>query len=312
MFFKKLYKIGSIEVLSFCNQDNSFGIDIIPSIGAVVKSLKLNGRNIIDGPINTQEITENNAYKSTFLAPFPNRIKDGIYHFNGKKYQLPINEKPLNNALHGLIYKAPFHLVKEILGRDQMEITLNNEYDGKESGYPFPFTSQVKITIDLKQGFTCQLSFTNNSEASIPFGYGWHPYFQLNGKADSWELQFPVARQFKVDKQMIPVGESKESAQFASLTSLQGINLDDCFEIIQKGAIQKTILKNDDGSGITLWQETGDKKLNFLQIYIPPHRDSIAIEPQSSCIDAFNNGIGLFNIASNETIQSSFGIGFLI
>jgi len=38
----------------------------------------------------------------------------------------------------------------------------------------------------------------------------------------------------------------------------------------------------------------------YLQIYTPPHRDSIAIENLSSAPDAFNNRIGLIIAKPNE------------
>ena len=31
------------------------------------------------------------------------------------------------------------------------------------------------------------------------------------------------------------------------------------------------------------WQETGDKNYNFLQIFTPPHRKCMAIEPEKKC-----------------------------
>jgi aldose 1-epimerase len=37
------------------------------------------------------------------LIPWPNRLQDGSYEFNGRRYQLPLNEPEHHNAIHGLV-----------------------------------------------------------------------------------------------------------------------------------------------------------------------------------------------------------------
>jgi aldose 1-epimerase len=44
-----------------------------------------------------------------------------------------------------------------------------------------------------------------------------------------------------------------------------------------------------------------DKSYPYLQIYTPPHRNSIAIENLSAAPDVFNNGMGAKVLAPNET-----------
>ncbi|MGB0929923.1 MAG: hypothetical protein ACPGVB_04055, partial [Chitinophagales bacterium] len=51
-----------------------------------------------------------------------------------------------------------------------------------------------------------------------------------------------------------------------------------------------------------------DKVFPYFQIYIPPHRKSIAIEPMNCNIDAFNNGEGLTLLKVGQTWKGSFGV----
>ena len=37
------------------------------------------------------------------LIPWPNRLEDGNYEFNGRRHQLPLNEPEHRNAIHGLV-----------------------------------------------------------------------------------------------------------------------------------------------------------------------------------------------------------------
>lgn len=45
-----------------------------------------------------------------------------------------------------------------------------------------------------------------------------------------------------------------------------------------------------------------DKQYPYLQIYTPPHRNSIAIENLSAAPDAFNNKMGLITLQPGENI----------
>jgi aldose 1-epimerase len=41
----------------------------------------------------------------------------------------------------------------------------------------------------------------------------------------------------------------------------------------------------------------------YLQLYIPDHRETIAIENLGTAPDSFNNGMGLYNIKPGEEIS---------
>ena len=46
----------------------------------------------------------------------------------------------------------------------------------------------------------------------------------------------------------------------------------------------------------------------YVQLYAPPSRTSIAIEPMTGIPDAFNNGIGLKKLAPGEKFQASYDV----
>lgn len=56
------------------------------------------------------------------------------------------------------------------------------------------------------------------------------------------------------------------------------------------------------------WQEKGPNKYNYLQLYIPPDRNSIAIEPMTCNIDAFNNHNGLITLQPKESFDAKYGV----
>ena len=109
----------------------------------------------------------------------------------------------------------------------------------------------------------------------------------------------------------LATGEIVDVDDYTSKKSLSSVELDDCFAITGTGGIVTTALSDNAGTTLKLWQETGERKLNYLQIFTPPHRKSIAIEPQTCCIDAFNNKYGYFELKSRETISARFGVNLV-
>ena len=72
-----------------------------------------------------------------FLFPFANRIKDGLYSFNEIEYQLEINQKEENNALHGLVYNKPFKVINKEVSDNEASIKLEYEELNESKGFPY-------------------------------------------------------------------------------------------------------------------------------------------------------------------------------
>jgi aldose 1-epimerase len=68
------------------------------------------------------------------------------------------------------------------------------------------------------------------------------------------------------------------------------------------------LISNDQNIHLNIWQETGRNKYEYLVIYTPPDRKSIAIEPMTSNVNSFNNGESLIQLAPGKEYSSSFGI----
>nr|MCU0326080.1 hypothetical protein [Spirosomataceae bacterium] len=71
---------------------------IIPEIGAILAELVIDGCSIITCPVFDDDYLRGKP--SAFLFPFPNRLEDGKYTFEGHEYQMPITEPARQNAIH--------------------------------------------------------------------------------------------------------------------------------------------------------------------------------------------------------------------
>ena len=77
------------------------------------------------------------------LAPWPNRLGDGRYSFEGVEAQAPLNELPANNAIHGLVRWMPWRMV----GRAQNRVSMACELH-PSPGYPFA----LGLTVEYRLG----------------------------------------------------------------------------------------------------------------------------------------------------------------
>jgi len=169
---------------------------------------------------------------------------------------------------------------------------------------------KIVYSLDQSGGFVCKTEVTNIGSSPMPYGHGWHPYFKLGShKIDELMLQFPADKNYKVDKRNIPTGETVPYHKFNTLAPVGTTKLDDCFILSAEKSVAETIITDGSGNnGYRIWQENGKNNYNFLQIYTPPHRMSIAIEPMTCAPNAFNNKNGLIVIPPGNTISIDWGI----
>ncbi len=114
------------------------------------------------------------------LAPWPNRLRDGRYEWEGEELQLPIDEVESRSAIHGLVRWASWHAVEREEARVSLEHVLH-----PQPGYPF--TVRLRITYRLhERGLTVRSEAENAGARPCPFGAGHHPY--LLGPADEMSL----------------------------------------------------------------------------------------------------------------------------
>jgi len=148
----------------------------------------------------------------------------------------------------------------------------------------------------------------NKGKTSMPVGDGWHPYFATPGGIERWQMQLPTTRRLKTNSFLIPTGEEEIYTAFASLSAIQSEKLDHCFGPLV-GNFSETILYHpEEELKIVVWQKSGSGQYEWLNVYIPPERNCIALEPMSCAPDAFNNGMGDIHLAEGEYRIFTFGI----
>ena len=301
-----------IEKIKILDTITGAYVAILPEWGANINELVLWNENtlhsVVTGDISFESLngTSGNFYRGAKLSPFPNRVEHGKYSFQDHIHELDKNDGA--HALHGLIWNLPFRVIhEEASASDFAEIELMYDYISNYTGYPFTYSLSILYRLESTQLF-CYTTIHNTGNTVLPIGDGWHPYFSMNGKVDSLKLKLPACNQLEMD-QCIPTGEYVVADFLQNTFLLKDQILDHCFELaVAEGIVETELIAVDSDLKIVVWQEVGDKGYNFLQIYIPPDRMSIAIEPMTCAPDAFNNRKGLIELNPDEHVSFTFGI----
>lgn len=309
MYRHLIEPFGKFEKHTLISPDGGNTLVFVPEHGACVLDLTFEGTSVLDGYLTPAELDFNRWSKNVVLFPFPNRLQDGRFAWLDKIYQWPINDAHTGNALHGFGADKPM-LIKQLeLNAESAAVSCEYTYDGYEVAFPFPFRFIVQFILDQRNQLKVEMMVENNGQTAMPFGFGWHPYFRLADEIDKVEMQLPAVQLIGVDRRMIPNGRRYDYDEFEEMRPIGVTVLDNCFALPDNRVETSVYLQGDRGK-LRYWQETGPGKFNFLQIFTPPHRQSIALEPMSCNVDSFNNGEGLIILQPGQQAEASFGVKF--
>jgi len=275
---------------------NSF-IEIIPACGGILHSFSVwhNGAfmNVIDSYESKIDFDNNvtaKGFKSCKLSPFACRIKNGRYKFGDSTYTI---EKFFlgDNAIHGLLYDADFAVTYQYADDEHAGIAIEYKYRGADKGYPFYYDCVVTYHLKKNNELIVSTDVFNRDDCLIPIQDGWHPYFTFGGPIDELLLEFQSKEHLTFDAGMIPTGQITRYEEFGSLKKIGDTRFDDCFTL-NMAECQPLCVVRDPVQKIQV-EIRPDKSYPYIQLYTPPHRQSIAIENLSAPPDTFNNGINL-------------------
>lgn len=289
-----------MEIVHIKSPDKSAFFEIIPAYGGMLTQLNWDG-NVISLPFSNQFANNENPYHpSALLSPWVNRVRNGNFSFEGRNYQLPINEPKLGNAIHGLLARKPFEISQE-----NSQASLCYQYKAEEKAFPFPFEMRLTYSFTVDNVFKLRFIAKNTGAGNMPFACGWHPYFKLTeGNLDEWTIRFDSISKFHSDSQMIPLREENYDAS-------AGVNLgeevlDNVFRLRPQEKHITHLYNKQKKESLYIEQSTAN--FPFLVVFAPENENCVAIEPMSANTDAFNTGDGLRNLAPGETFDSTVKI----
>ncbi len=258
--------------------------------GAALQAVVVDGRDLVVGHPPGPQRT---GFRGALLLPWPNRLRDGRYVFDGVEHQAPLDEVERHNALHGLLAWTEF----AVLERTQSSARL---YATVPVQPAYPSRLGVEVLLELGQeGLQTTVRTLNAGDRPAPYGVSTHPYLSCGtGMVDDWTLHLSADQIVEVDDRLLPTGRllnaGKIGLDFCTPAPLRDVQLDHCFRSTGDGESSWAELRAPDGSGVRItapgawarwWQA-------FTSDTIPGalHRAAVALEPMSCPPDAFNSG----------------------
>lgn len=211
------------------------------------------------------------------MAPFANRIDGGRFEFDGRTIQLPINRPDDGLAIHGFSRDRKW----DVLAGNGSSLQLRDRYDG---GGSIPFAYSLVQTITLDQGgVELSLELTNLASATLPYGFGFHPWFR---KEPRTYLSFDAETAFARGERGFPERPAPHMRQqgFSEGVDLSAMPwFDRHFAGWQSRSATVEWRSND--VRMTL-SSTG--ALRNLHLYVPDDRPVFCVEPVSHVPDVVN------------------------
>ena len=247
------------------------------------------------------------------LIPWPNRLGDGRYSFDGQDYQLPINEQPAGNAIHGLLRWHNWRAQERSADRVLVGTRLH-----PMDGWPFPLDVSIAYSLD-DDGLTVQTRATNIGDRRCPYGSGQHPYLSAGEGAtlDDCTLRLAAATRILTDPEhQLPTGREAVAAgefDFSSPRRIGELEVDDGFTDLTRAddGLVWVRLGRPDGRTVELW---ADHAYPVLQLYtghtLAPSRRrlGLAAEPMTCPPNAFQTGDGVAWLEPGQTHSGRWGV----
>lgn len=284
----------------------------IASVGATLRTLEFDGRDLVV-PFDADEVRP--AFRGATLAPWPNRVVDGRYTFDGVEQQLPLTEPNRGHALHGLATWLDFAAVDRAADSVTFVATIE-----AQAGYPHRVEVTVTFSLD-ETGLHTTVTGTNTGPTPAPWGTGPHPYLVAGpGRVDDWTLELLAGQVLEVtEDRLIPTGLADvETAQggiwdFRTPRAIGGTFIDHAFTDLARSADGETIVRvtAPGGTGVEMvWGEdcpwvqvhTADQPLPELS------RLGLAVEPMTCPPDAYNSGTDLIVLEPGASASASWTI----
>lgn len=280
------------------------------NLGSQILELKLTDPNTGD-PIDViQPFSHQGSFfgsGSFWMFPWVNRLEsENIPTPSGFISIQAKHKDSLGSSIHGLIYDTP----RKTTSVTPTQITIEPIEQLKlfpEFQETYTFVSEKELEIKLR--------FRNHSKIDQYFSFGYHPYLTLGKKLDELYLHTNLKNYTPLNDRLLPSSNLplKEARElFNTNGSLNNLSFDHTFiGKREENLAYAGLVDLERKICVELVSYFSEDRVNlpFFQIYTPPDRNSIAIEPMSSTGNSFFiPNSGLYCLESGKEISSSFSI----
>ncbi|MBQ8525095.1 MAG: aldose 1-epimerase [Clostridia bacterium] len=222
---------------------------------------------------------------------FPaNRISNGEFMFEGRKYKFPVNESKTGCHLHGMLHETEFSAEEISVSR------ILCRYSSKNSSVYSFFQHEFEILMEYElseQGLMHRTTVINNSDKNMPYLLGFHTSFNIsftnNTSVENVLVYADISKEFERDDNYLPTGKEldfDEVSQKLSCGELDAYNIPLSRHYLAGNAGNMVLYDKENDLSVVY---TNDKKFKYRLIFNGASDGYICLEPQSCLVNCPNS-----------------------
>jgi aldose 1-epimerase len=280
----------------------------VVEVGAGLRSYAVDGRELLDGHAADEMAT---SARGQPLIPWPNRLHDGRYSWDGAEQRMPLNEPDKGNAIHGFARFRNWTCIVHTTERVDMGITLY-----PRPGYPFTLVMTLSYRIS-PDGLTVVTTARNAGRNPLPYASGQHPYLSLGGDLiDNGTLEAPGATYLPTDDNGIPTGTDPVDGtpyDFRDPRPLGTTQIDYAFgDLVRDSAGKAWVrLRNSNGVGAAIWVDEGYPYVELFTgdtLAADRRRRGLGVEPMTAPPNGLQTGTDIHRIEPDDSVVTRWGV----
>jgi aldose 1-epimerase len=297
-------------------------VRVAPALGNTCIGFRVGDWRVLDEPPNERELlTRASSYGIPILFPWPNRLREGRFRWEGREYRVPPSPG-MAHANHGLVRNRPWR-VKRFEADDEGALVeseiLSTDFPELAEQYPSAF----RLAVVYRLWETCPLQIdveaTNVGKGTLPFGFGLHPYFRVplgpQGRRETCALTIRAANMYWELEDHLPTGrllDATDRLDFEGWRALGDETYDDVLTDFDSGERVARLAECISRRHVSVGND--DESVREVVVFAPDDRPIVALEPYTCTTDALNleaQGInaGLNVLRPGESWFSWFRIG---
>jgi aldose 1-epimerase len=247
------------------------------------------------------------------LIPWPNRLHEGRYRFEGRDGVVPLNEPEQGNALHGLTMWRSWNVLEVAADTVTMGLRLL-----PSPAYPFALELAVRYELG-PDGLSVATTARNIGGYRAPYAHGVHPYLTVGTeRVDDAVLVLPATTWLETDDNQIPVGRRPvEGTPYDSRSArtVGDVQIDYAYTDLARdgdGRAEAALCAPGGERRVALWV---DEHCPYLEVFtgdtLPePHRRrrGLGLQPMTCPPDGLRSGTDLLVLESGEATTTTWGL----
>lgn len=276
--------------------------------GATLRVLTIDDRDLILR-FDLDEVRPH--MRGAVMVPWPGRIEDGRYTFDGEDHQLPLTEPASATAIHGLMCWAPFTPVEHADEHVRLVALLL-----PQAGYAFALRCEITYTLS-EAGLAVLVAATNVGDRPAPYGAANHLYLVPgSGRVDDWTLTLDAGSFLTSPApRFLPNGPfdvEGSDADFRADRVIGNQELNHSFTGLgtdESGWAEARVTAAD-GNGVVLRCDAAAPWLQVFSydLHTDASRTGLAVEPMTCPPGSFTSGIDLMTLAPGDRHEFSMTV----